>query len=752
VPGDDFYPGACPALFADPSSHAEACLQNGRLALQSGRAADALGLFSRAANFLPHAESCAGVACQTLGQLDEAEAWHRRAAERASGDAFVLNNLGAFLAARGNLAEAAEVLRSARRAAPADGEIATNLAGALRGLGHIDEAIAMGREAVRLAPGLAQAHNNLGNALLSAGEAMAARSCYEEALRLNPVLIPAWRGLGDVLARQRRPAEAVRVYAEAVRLQPGDASTLDRLAKVLLETGRCAEALAAARTAVRLSPGDASARNTLANALVETDELDAAAEEFREALKRRPAWSIPSYNLGICRQRQGRMDEARTAFREALRANPADAFAHATFVGSLFYDPTADAATLLAEHRRWAERHAPAPASVPHTNDPDPERPLRVGYLSPDFRAHATAFFLRPILANHDRLQVAAVCYAEVTAPDGRTAELRALAHGWCNTPELSDVALADRIRSDQIDLLVDLGGHLAGGRLRALVYKPAPIQLSYLGYPGTTGLSAIDYRLTDPVADPPGTDPHYSEALVRLPGCFCCYEPPPPSPIDPTPPSRVAGAITFGSLHKLEKLNIGVIDLWSSILREVPNSRLLLARNHLRGATADYWQNEFVRRGIGAERVIVETAEALAMGHLCLYGRIDVALDPFPWGGHTTACEALWMGVPTITLLGERYAGRMVASVLQTVGLPELIAKTPEEYRRIAAMLASDEGQRVKLRSTVRQRMLDSPLCDGAAFTRGLEAAYRQLWQRWCKTQRRAFGVDTTTEESAWR
>jgi protein O-GlcNAc transferase len=730
----------------------EVILREGRLAFQAGRLAEALASFVQVGEYHPHGASCAGVACQALGRLEEAEAWHRRAAARAPTDAFVLNNLGSLLAARGYLGEAADVLARARQAAPADGEIASNLAGALRGLGRRDEAHTVALEAVRLAPRLAQARNNLGNTFLDRGDFPASQACYVEALQLDPGLVPAWRGLGDVLVRQGQHAEAIRAYREAVRRQPRDVASRCRLAQVLLDSGQRAEAVTEARQAVVDDPGDALSRNTLGNALVETGDLDAAAEEYRAALSRRPGWSVPRHNLGICQQRQGRMEEARAAFRQALADDPADALAGSTYAGSLFYDPGANAATLLREHRHWAERHVIGVPAAPYANTRAPERRLRVGYLSPDFRAHAAAFFLQPILANHDSEQIEAICYAEVAAPDARTAELRHLAHGWRATVGLSDRELAECIRHDGVDVLIDLGGHLAGGRSRTLAYQPAPVQVSYLGYPGTTGLSAVHYRLTDGVADPAGAEAGYSEELVRLPGCFCCYQPPPPLAIDPVPPSRRTGFVTFGSLHKLEKLNPRVLDLWCELLRDLPATRLLLARHHLRGATADYWRGEFRQRGIAPDRLVIEAPAPVEMGHLRLYDRIDVALDCFPWGGHTTACEALWMGVPTVTLLGERYAGRMVASVLQTLGLSSWVAKSGTEYRHIAMTLASDDGVRADLRSTLRGRLLASPLCDGKAFTRGLEATYRQLWRRWCAEQGNASYSGMANEEAVWR
>jgi protein O-GlcNAc transferase len=736
VPGDSFRADARPTV-ADDRVHADVLLRDGRVAFQSGRVAEALALFARAADANPHAASCAGVACQALGCLDEAEAWHRRAAERAPGDPFVLSNLGTCLAGRGRLADALAIFQRARAADPADGEILTNLTGALNRLARHAEALETGREAVRCAPKLAQAHNNLGNALFGLGDLPVAGACYEEALRLDPALAPARQGLGDALARMGRPRDAAPVYAEGARLRPGDAAVHSRLAQALLDSGRIAEALAPSREAVRLAPADAVARHTLGRALAESGELDGAADEFVAALDLVPGWSVALYSLGITRQRQGRLDEARGTLRAALVVDPADAIAAGAHAGALFYHPAADAGMILAEHRRWSERHAPALPSAAHANDSDPDRPLRVGYLSPDFRSHAVAFFLRPILAHHDPRQVEAVCYAEVTAPDECTAEFYALARSWRNTAGLSDGALADQVRADRIDIMVDLGGLLAGGRLRTLAHKPAPIQVSYLGYPGTTGLPAIDYRLTDTVADPPGSEAGYSEELVRLPGCFCCYAPPLACPVEANPPSRTAGRVTFGSLHKLDKLNGAVLDLWCALLRDVPDSRLLLARDDLRGATAEYFLEQFVRRGVAAERVIVEAPRAVAMGHLRLYDRIDVALDPFPWSGHTTACEALWMGVPTVTLQGQRYAGRMVASLLRTVGLPELVAETPQDYRRLAAALAADMERRAELRAGLRQQLLASPLCDGMGFTRGLEATYRDMWRRWCRRRR---------------
>jgi predicted O-linked N-acetylglucosamine transferase (SPINDLY family) len=517
-----------------------------------------------------------------------------------------------------------------------------------------------------------------------------------------------------------------------MELAPGDADARVGLAECLLALNRAEEAAGRCREALQLRPGDADAHNGLGNALSALGRLDEAAAAYREAARLRSDWSVPVYNLGVALQGQGLLAASRAAFAEALRQNPADHVAHSTFVGSLLFDPETDGERLIAEGRRWAEAHAPAPeAPAAHPNAPDPDRRLRVGYVSPDFRSHAVAFFLTPVLEQHDADAVEVFCYADVAAPDETTVRLHGLGNNWRGTWGLTDEELETLVRRDGIDVLVDLGGHLAHNRLRLFARSPAPVQVSWLGYPAGTGVPAIDRRLTDAVCDPP--DEEAGEALVRLPGPFCCYGPPLHVPQRTDLPSGESGVVTFGSLHKLEKLGDGVLDLWAQIVREVPNSCLLLCRNTLQGATAGLWRVRLAQRGLPPERVDLRHVVPVGLQHLRVYDGIDVALDCFPWSGHTTACEALWMGVPVVSLRGRLCAGRMVASVLETVGLDELVAETPDDYRRIGVELARDAARRKRLRETLRMRMLRSPLCDKAAFTRGLEGAYRGLWRNWC-------------------
>jgi predicted O-linked N-acetylglucosamine transferase (SPINDLY family) len=645
------------------------------------------------------------------------------------------NNLGISLASLGQTEEAIASFRRALEVHPDDPGALTNLGAVLRDRGEHAEAADLFRRVLRLAPELPQAHNNLGNVLLDLGQHDEAEVCFREAIRLAPNFALAHANLAGLLARRGRPADAVNAYRASLAIQ-FDARTAGRLGHLLLDLNRRPEALALCQEALQHAPNDPEILNNLGNTYAGLGRLDEAIDAYHRALAAQPEWSVPHYNLGLALRNQGRPAESRAALRRALELAPADPVAHSTYVGSFHYDPDVDAVALLEEHRRWAERHtAHLPPPERHAIDRDPNRRLRVGYVSPDFRSHAAAFFLRPLLEHHDPAAVETFCYAEVPAPDAVTAHLRGRAHHWRDTPGMSDDDLAARVRADGIDILVDLCGHMAHHRLLTFARRPAPVQISYLGYPGTTGLPAIPYRLADALTAAPTEPVAPGEELVLLPGLFCCYAPPRPVPIDTTPPSRREGVITFGSLHKLDKLNAGVLDLWCRLLQETPGSRLLLCRNTLHGPTAAYWHEQFTRRGAAAERVLCESVEPVDMRHLEAYNRIDVALDVFPWSGHTTACEALWMGVPVVTLLGERYAGRMTASVLTSLGLDEWVAAGEDDYVRIARQLAADEARRQELRTEMRSRLLNSPLSDGVGFTRGLEGVYRRLWQRWCAT-----------------
>jgi predicted O-linked N-acetylglucosamine transferase (SPINDLY family) len=389
-----------------------------------------------------------------------------------------------------------------------------------------------------------------------------------------------------------------------------------------------------------------------------------------------------------------------------------------------------DPGQLFQEHLEWG-RHCPHSAML-HKRPSDNEgRPLRIGYLSPDFCSHPVAFFIEPLLARHDRSSFEVFCYSDVAHPDGITTHFRRLVPAWRDIRHLSDDELARRIHADRIDILVDVAGHTANNRLRVFACKPAPLQVTWLGYPNTTGLAAMDYRLTDAWADPPGETEHWhSETLIRLQGGFLCYRPLEGVSVT-APPCLTTRHVTFGSFNNLAKVTPEVIAVWSRLLRRVPTARLLLKTKPLRDKdTQEAVYEQFARYGVDRGRVdLIGWVEKMG-DHMGLYGRVDIALDTFPYNGTTTTCEALWMGVPVVTLAGGTHAGRVGVSLLSRIGLSEFIAGTPDEYIELAVQLANDRERLDRLRNHLRGQVAASSLCDAESFARNVEASYRTIWQ----------------------
>jgi predicted O-linked N-acetylglucosamine transferase (SPINDLY family) len=398
------------------------------------------------------------------------------------------------------------------------------------------------------------------------------------------------------------------------------------------------------------------------------------------------------------------------------------------------FEFAADPAALFAEHREWAARHADplSAAAAPHTNDRSPDRRLRIGYVSGHFRHHAVAFFSEPLLAAHDREQFEVFCYAHQNQEDSATQRFRARADGWCDLFRMSDHDAAARIRDDRIDILIDLAGHIGDNRLLIFAHRPAPVQVTYLGYQNTTGMRAMDYRLTDAHADPPGTnDAYYTEQLVRLPGAFFCYARPEEAPPVGAPPFESQGHVTFASLNNLNKLNDEALQAWARILARVPGSRLLVL-GYSQGVFERRVRQKLSDEGIDGARVDVVNKRPRAE-YLAVHHQIDIALDSFPFNGHTTVCDALWMGVPSVMLEGTSYATRFGGRTLLDTGLGDLIARNVDDYVSLAVQLANDRARLAELRRSTRQRLAGSRLMDAQAFARDVEAAYRRMWHDWC-------------------
>jgi predicted O-linked N-acetylglucosamine transferase (SPINDLY family) len=397
------------------------------------------------------------------------------------------------------------------------------------------------------------------------------------------------------------------------------------------------------------------------------------------------------------------------------------------------YESTADPGTMLAEARRYARQHE-APLSV--ATDPRPNRPvhgrrLRIGYVSANLREHALRHFLEPILAAHDHGSFEIHCYDALMKPDSVTERLNGYADHWRSLIELSDPQAVELIRRDEIDILVDLDGHTGGNRLALFAHKPAPIQVSYLGYLGTTGLAAMDYYLTDAHADPPGlTDLHYQEQLIRVPECAFCYRAGPAPEVNDEPPARQSSRVTFGCLNNPAKVTEEVLALWWKVLAALPGSRLLIATGGSRHAE-ERVRASMTRHEISPERLLLPGRSATRMDYLGRYHSVDIGLDPFPYNGVTTTCDALWMGVPVISLAGRMNVSRQGVRFLRSVGLGELLGETPEEYMRIAVDLANNLHRLAALRAGLRERMSRSPLTDSQRLTRDLEAAYHAMIEK---------------------
>ncbi len=471
---------------------------------------------------------------------------------------------------------------------------------------------------------------------------------------------------------QRDPGRALELYREAVRRAPHRLGWWLPVAKLALELGRAEQAIEAAERVLAKHPDQAEAGILLASALLRRRDYRRMAEVL-DRVRKTGAQAANVANLtGTMLVQQARIGEAIAAMRPIRQLAPRSATLQMSRLMYLNYDPDLSRADLFREHRAFGAAFADAIAPVaPHPErDPDPERRLRIGYLSPDFRTHSVAYFVAPIFEAFDRERFDVVAYAHVARPDGVTEHLRSLVSEWRDVTALDDAGLARSIRDDRIDILVDLAGFTKDSRLLACTARPAPIQISYLGYPNTTRLPQLDYRITDHVADPDDADEVHTETLIRLPRCFLAFAVPNHAPEPGPPPVLQSGQVTFGSFNNLAKVNHKVVALWAEVLRAVAGSRLLLKASGSGDPTTQaHFRDAFGAAGVDPARIDFTAYVATASEHLATYGEVDIALDTSPYNGTTTTCEALWMGVPVITLVGERHSGRVGASLLDAIG-----------------------------------------------------------------------------------
>ena len=747
-------------ILAAQPNHPDALHLLGVVALQSGRHEVAVDWLRRAIAIKPGfapPHYHLGNALREQRKFDEATAEYRRAVELKPDYAEAHANLGLALNESGRLEEAIAAHRRALELKPDQAELHNNLAGALKDHGQFGEAIAAYQHALALQPKFAAAHFNLGNLLREQGRLDEAIACYRRAVELTPDHAEGHHNLGVLLEERGQLDEAIAAYQQALALNPAEGH--NNLGITFTLRGQLNAAVEAFHRAIDLQPNHAEAYNNLGVALRELGQVDAAIETHRRAIQLKPDLTGAYNNLGVALKDRGDLEEALAVFRQALAIDPQLPAVHNNLIFALYYQPGQNRSAIAAEQARWNARFC-APLrhfAQPHTNPRDPARRLKIGYVSASFCDDAVGANLRPLLTHHDHREFEIFCYSGVLRADPLTAEFRRHADAWRNTVGLGDEALATMIRADDVDILVDLSQHISGTRLPVFARQPAPVQVSFLGYPDTAGVEAIPYRISgrwledegEPRAksqEPSGAGAADSAPLgsrnlalgslgLFLLDSFWCYD---PQGIDIAVnelPAHASGQVTFGSLNNFCKFNEPVWKLWAQVLGKVRDSRLVIqsAEGTQRQRVAEIFEGE----GISAERLEFFTRRP-RRAYLELYHRIDIALDPFPYNGHTTTLEALWMGVPVVTLAGESPVSRGALSILRNLGLPELVATTGNDYLRIATELAHDLPRLSHLRATLRSRMESSVLMDAPHFARQIEAAYRAMWREWCQRNER--------------
>lgn len=647
-------------------------------------------------------------------------------------------NLAGWLAGRGRLSAAALRLRRVVALVPAVPQALGNLALALRGAEPPAMAVRRLRRVLAIVPDDASTLLNLGDALAAAESVTEALSAMRGALRAAPGFAEAHHGLALLLQKvppdRQPPGEMLASLRRACVLDPGFAGAWSSIAAVMAESDREAAFTLLGR-AFCLDATERTALGTLANLWRRQGHLGAACRLRRQLVTLDPGVALGLNNLALSTLDLGEIEPAARHLRRALAVAPDRVDIHNNLLFCLTYDPALTEEGLFAAYRQWERRHAAPlyPLVRPHGNSADPTRRVRVGYLSADLRDHAIAWLIEGLLATHDPEQVEPVCYAEVARPDAVTERLKRLVPLWRSTVGLSDLEVAAMIRADNVDILVILAGHTAANRVRVAALKPAPIQIN-LHDVSTSGLATVDYWLTDPALHPEtGTREGMTERLLRIPSLYQ-HHLPAAAPVPTSLPASANGYVTFGSFSNPAKLNHRVIALWAAVLQAVPGAQLHLGYLDAFADTSvqDAFRRRFAAFGV-ADRVSFLDAEPDRTRHLARVAGLDIALDPFPFNGGITTFEALWMGVPVITLAGSRFAARCGVTHLTQVGLEDLIAESESGYRDIAVALAGDLGRLAEIRRTLHQRVIASPLADPARYAGAVEAAYRTVWRAWC-------------------
>ena len=688
------------ALALQPDN-ADALCNLGDVLKSSGKVEKAIACYRRALSITPDLRSAQVKLKNGLEELSKRSETPVPGAMAPAADPVDAHiRLGITFQEQGLIDEAIECFRKALALGPEIPEAHFNLGNAYKDQARFDKAIASYKGALALAPDYPAAHTNLGSALLQQGMQQEARVCFRKALALEPDLAEAHYNLGIASYRSGDLPSAKSALTKYLASQPNDRAALITLGETCTRSNELDEAASCFERVLAQDPDSAEAHNLLGNVL-------------RNQARHRGA--IEHYELAILRDR-----------------NPVVAFQNLLFC--MLCTGSFSAADIHARHREFARRFEQPLLSFqsPFPNTPEPNRRLKIGYVSPDFRSNIVGHYIQPILENHNRAEFEVHCYFTGSIQDSETERICSLADQWHDVHLLSDDGIAALIRTHQIDLLVDLCGHGPGNRILALARKPAPVQVNYLDYSATTGLSSIDYRLTTEYCDPTGTaEQYYSEKLYRLKDTYWTYNPSARLAVSALPMIS-NGYASFGSFNMYYRITSEVLDLWSRLLASVPDSRLVIV-GVARGSTQATLLDRLKRAGVAHERVSIHGLLSYQQYNE-LMGAVDLALAPFPYNGATTMMDCLWNGLPVVAKEGgETFCSRLGCSVLAQMGLSELIARDEDEYIRIAVELASAVPRLSDLRQSLRQKLEQSPMRDFSGFTRGIELAYRSMWKEWC-------------------
>jgi protein O-GlcNAc transferase len=718
-----------------------ALLVMGDAALIARKPNVALPLYSRLIDLDPEmglAHLGLGRAYRAMDKVKPAISHLETAVRLMPGDVEARFQLAGALVEAGRSEEALFHLDQAERLAPDLPEIPAFAAFILAGMGGVEAAVSRYEAALSVKP-TAEIHSAFAGLLASRGRWDEAILHYEAAVALNPENAQAWNNLSGPLKLRGRLKESVAALRKAVALDPGNAIIRNNLALSLrLEEG-CSEAIEHVQKAILLKPDFADAHVNLGYILNLLGQHDGAVQAISRALAMEPSNPMIHGALGHVLNAMGDNKGAVEAFRRSLELDPSSALVRSNLLMTLCYAEDVSPEKLFEEHGRWGEiQEAPFLGKpVQHGNEADPEKRIVLGYVSPDFRVHSVSYFFEPVAACHDHGKFEVILYDNQLHGDAVTERLKGMADKWRPIRGLSDDEAAAQVRADGVDILVDLAGHSADNRLGVFARKPAPVQVTWIGYPNTTGLKAMDWRFTDQVADPPGLcDRLHTERLYRLPYGFLCFRPPDEAPEVTPLAARLPGQALFGCFNNHSKISDTTIALWAKILKAMPLSLMVVKNRSMDDAKA---RDELIRRfaceGIEEGRLKLLGRIPGRGGHLAAYNLIDIALDTFPYSGTATTCESLWMGTPVVTLAGQTHVSRVSASLLTHLGLEDLVAETGEDYVAKALALAQEPERIALLRLTLRDRLKACPMLNAKLFTRSVEEAYGAMWRAWCRS-----------------